>query len=156
MRRRQKNFSGMVLRLSGIYGPDRGHWFKQFLSGDARIEGKGARFLNMIHRDDVVGCVIATLDRGSTGEIYNATDDEPVTQFDFFSWLVAAALGKPMPGAVAQNAEVTRKRGITSKRISNLKLKSHLGYSFKYPTFREGYTAIIQELTRAGKLPVPH
>ena len=41
----------------------------------------------MIHRDDVVGCVIAALKNGRPGEIYNAVDDEPVNQMDFFLWL---------------------------------------------------------------------
>ncbi len=139
---REKNFAAMILRVAGIYGPERGHWLKQFLSGDARLDGKGERFLNMIHRDDVIGCIIAALERGSSGEIYNAVDDEPVSQFHFFSWL-AKTLGKPMPGSIAENIEATRKRGITNKRISNAKLKTQLGYHFQYPTFREGYAAAI-------------
>jgi nucleoside-diphosphate-sugar epimerase len=139
-----RNVSGIILRVAGIYGPERGYWFKQFLSGEARIEGKGERLVNMIHRDDVIGCIIAALERGTNGETYNAVDDEPVSQFDFFSWL-AAALGKPMPEAVAENAEATRKRGITNKRISNRKLKAQLGYSFRYPSFREGYANAIQK-----------
>jgi nucleoside-diphosphate-sugar epimerase len=139
-----RNVTGIILRLAAIYGPGRGYWFKQFLNGEARFDGKGARFLNMIHRDDVIGCVIAALENGTAGEIYNAVDDEPVTQFDFFSWL-ADSLRKPMPESVAENLETTRKRGITDKRVSNRKLKTRLGYSFKYPTFREGYAAAIQE-----------
>jgi nucleoside-diphosphate-sugar epimerase len=145
----QKNFPAMILRVAGIYGPGRGYWFAQFLAGDARLEGSGARILNMIHRDDVVGCVIAALERGRGGEVYNATDDEPVSQFDFFSWL-AATLGKPVPGSTPENADASRKRGITNKRISNHKLKLELGYRFKYPTFREGYLREIQALARAG------
>jgi nucleoside-diphosphate-sugar epimerase len=139
-----RNFSGIILRVAGIYGPERGYWFKQFLNDEARMEGKGDRFLNMIHRDDVIGCIIAALERGTNGEIYNAVDDEPVSQFDFFSWL-ATSLGKPMPEAVAENAEATRKRGITNKQISNRKLKTQLGYSFRYPSFREGYAVAIQK-----------
>ena len=77
----------MILRVAGIYGPDRGHWFKQFLKNEARIEGDGSRFLNMIHRDDVIGCIIAALKSGRPGEIYNAVDDEPVSQMNFFQWL---------------------------------------------------------------------
>jgi len=138
----QKNFPAMILRVAGIYGPDRGYWLKQFLSGEARLDGDGARLLNMIHRDDVIGCIIAALERGKPGEIYNAVDDEPVSQFDFFSWL-AAALGKPMPGSAPENPEA-RKRGVTSKRVSNRKLKAELGYRFKYPTFREGYAGEIE------------
>lgn len=141
---RKNHFAAMILRVAGIYGPERGHWFKQFLSGEARLDGKGERFLNMIHRDDVIGCIIATLERGRSGEIYNAVDDEPVSQFNFFSWL-AAKLGKPVPDSVSENIERTRKRGITNKRISNLKLKEQLGYLFKYPSFREGYAAEIQQ-----------
>ena len=147
---RKNNFAAMILRVAGIYGPERGHWFKQFLSGDARLDGKGERFLNMIHRDDVIGCIVATLERGHGGEIYNAVDNEPVSQFNFFSWL-ATTLGKPRPDSIPENIEGTRKRGITNKRISNLKLKQQLGYSFKYPTFREGYAAAIQQAARGNR-----
>ena len=135
----------MILRVAAIYGPGRGYWFKQFQSGEARIEGKGERFLNMIHRDDVIGSVIAALEHDKSGNICNAVDDEPVTQIDFYSWL-AAAMGKPMPGSTAEGIEVSRKRGLTNKRVSNEKLKAELGYRFKYPTFRAGYTAEIRNL----------
>ena len=58
---RTHNFPAVILRVAGIYGPGRGHWFKQFLRGEARIEGDGARWLNMIHRDDLIGVIIAAL-----------------------------------------------------------------------------------------------
>jgi nucleoside-diphosphate-sugar epimerase len=145
----QKNFTAIILRVAGIYGPERGYWFKQFANGEARLEGNGSRLLNMIHRDDVISGIIAALEHGASGEIYNAVDDEPVSQFDFFSWL-ATSIGRPMPEAIAENSEATRKRGITNKRISNRKLKKQLGYSFKYPTFRQGYAAAIQEILRVG------
>jgi len=138
-----RKVAGIILRVAGIYGPDRGYWFKQFLKGEVRLESKGVRFLNGAHREDVIRCVIAALERGASGEIYNVVDDEPVSQFDFFSWL-ATSLGKPMPEAAPENPEA-RKRGVTSKRISNRKLKTELGYSFKHPTFREGYADAIQE-----------
>ena len=140
-------FPAIILRVAGIYGPERGHWFKQFLNDEARIEGDGSRFLNMIHRDDVVGCIIAALKNGRAGEIYNAVDDEPVSQIDFFRWL-AAALGKPLPPSVSADAGIVRKRGATSKRVSNHKLKLELGYHFQHPDFRSGYRA---ELLRLGR-----
>lgn len=138
---RQKNFTAMILRVAGTYGPGRGYWFKQFLNGEARMEGKGGRISNMIHRDDVVGCVIAALERGRSGNIYNAVDDEPVSQFELFSWL-ANYLRKPMPPSALENSEPARKRGVTSKRVLNRKLKAELGYRFKYPTFREGFEGV--------------
>ncbi|MCX6894631.1 MAG: NAD-dependent epimerase/dehydratase family protein, partial [Verrucomicrobia bacterium] len=45
----EKKFPAVILRVAGIYGPERGHWFKQFLTDEARIEGDGTRLLNMIH-----------------------------------------------------------------------------------------------------------
>ena len=135
----QRDFPAIILRVAGIYGPGRGYWLKQFLNGEARIEGKGERTLNMIHRDDVVGCVIAALERGQPGNIYNAVDDEPVSQLDFFSWL-SRTFQKPMPEPAPE--AVPRKRGRTNKRVVNHKLKIELGYRFKYPTFRTGFSRV--------------
>jgi len=149
----REKFPAILLRVAGIYGPERGHWFKQFLKNEARIEGDGSRFLNMIHRDDVVGCLIAALKSGRPGEIYNAVDDEPVNQRTFFEWL-GATLGKYPPPSVPENPEEDRKRGVTNKRISNRKLKMELGYQFKHPNFRKGYSAEILRLDRAGELNV--
>jgi len=150
---RATTFPAVILRVAGIYGPDRVHWFKQFLKNEARIEGDGARFLNMIHRDDLIGCIIAALKNGRAGEIYNAVDDEPVSQVNFFQWL-AATVGKYPPPSVPENPDEDRKRGVTNKRVINRKLKMELGYQFKYPNFRKGYTAEILRLERAGELHV--
>jgi nucleoside-diphosphate-sugar epimerase len=148
---RERGFPAVVLRVAGIYGPGRGWWLRQFLAGEARLEGEGRRTLNMIHRDDVVGCIVAALQLGRPGEIYNAVDDAPVVQRDFFAWL-AAKLNRPLPPSVPEDSEATRKRGVTNKRLSNAKLKAELGYAFRYPTFREGYAALLAA-SAAGTRP---
>jgi nucleoside-diphosphate-sugar epimerase len=147
----QPKFPAVILRLAGIYGPDRGYWFKQYLRDEARIEGTGARILNMIHRDDAVGAIIAALKSGRPGEVYNVVDDEPVTQLHFFQWL-SGPLGKELPPSVPEDPEAVRKRGVTNKKVSNRRLKMELGCQFKYPTFRQGYTAEILRLDRTGEL----
>ena len=133
-------FPAVILRLAGIYGPGRGYWLKQYLSGQARIEGPGVRFLNMVHRDDVSGAILAALERGRAGEIYNVVDDEPTTQLALYQWL-AERSGGALPRSVPEEAESARKRGLTNKRVSNRKLREELRYRLKYPTFREGYAA---------------
>jgi len=148
-----RKFPAVILRVAGIYGPDRGHGFKQFLKNEARIEGDGSRVMNMIHRDDLIGCIIAALKSGRAGEIYNAVDDEPVTQATFFQWL-AGTVGKYPPESVPDNPDENRKRGVTNKRVSNRRLKMEVGYQFKHPNFRKGYSAEILRLERAGKLEV--
>lgn len=135
-------FKGIVLRVSGIYGPGRGYFYRQFLKGEARLSPAGSRILNMVHRDDVAGAVVAALQKGDPGQVYNVVDDEPIDQREFATWL-AAILEKPLP---PESDDVGRvgKRLITNKRILNSKLKSDLNYRFKYPTFREGYRALIE------------
>ncbi len=149
----QRKFPAVILRVAGIYGPDRGHLFQQYLKNEARIPGQGTRFINMIHRDDLVGVIIAALKNGRPGEVYNAVDDEPVAMVHFFRWL-SETLGKWMP-PFADEAEIPgRKRGLTNKRVQNRKLKMELGHQFKYPNFRKGYTAEIQRLDQAGQLNI--
>src|SRR5678815_5513057 len=69
-----RNCPAITLRLAGIYGPERGYLFQQFLRGEATITGEGSRYLNMIHRDDVVRAIVGALAHGKPGEIYNVTD----------------------------------------------------------------------------------
>jgi len=133
--------ASMVLRVAGIYGPGRGHLFQQFLRGEARIHGEGNRFLNMIHRDDVVSAVIKAMEGGRG--IYNVVDDEPVTERDFFQWL-AENLRLDLPPSVPETELSSRKRGVTNKRVSNARLRRELGFALKYPTYREGYIAEIE------------
>jgi nucleoside-diphosphate-sugar epimerase len=128
----------VILRVAGIYGPGRGYWLRQFLAGEARLEGRGERVLNMIHRDDVVGAVQCALVRGLPGRVYNATDHEPVAQIDLFRWL-ATELGRPLPAAAPPDDTGGRRRGATHKRVLNHRLTRELGYQFRFPTFREGF-----------------
>jgi nucleoside-diphosphate-sugar epimerase len=147
----QTQFPAVILRVAGIYGPDRGHLFKQFLNNEAIIPGQGLRCLNMIHRDDLIGVILTALEHGRPGEIYNAVDNEPVAQVHFLRWL-SETLGKLMPPFGPEETESDRKRGLTHKKVSNRKVTMELGYRFKFPTFRQGYTAEIKRLTDAGLL----
>ena len=148
---RERKFPAVILRVAGIYGPERGHLFQQYLRNEARIAGQGERILNMIHRDDLVTAIITALKSGRSGEIYNASDDEPVAQIHFFRWL-SETLGKNMPPFATEAENAQRKRGLTNKKVSNRKLKMELGVQLKFPTFRQGYTAEILRLDREGKL----
>lgn len=143
---REEKFPAIILRVAGIYGPERGHLFKQFLRGEATLRGDGDAFINSVHLDDVVGSLFHLLTRGRPGEIYNAADSEPVTQLEFFRWL-SSTLHKPMP--LSAPADPSRKRGLTNKRVSNAKLLA-TGYSMLYPTFREGYGEEMRRLGLVG------
>ena len=98
----------------------------------------GSRWINMIHRDDVVSALVTALNI-SPG-IYNVSDDEPLTQRAFFEWL-AKELDKTVP---PEGEVQKRKRAATNKRVSNAKLKA-TDWQLKYPNFREGYGALVNE-----------
>lgn len=139
----ERGFPVTILRLAGIYGPNRGYWLRRFLQSEARIPGDGTRWMNMVHRDDIVSTIQAVLDKGSAGQVINVCDNEPVTYLDFFRWL-AGRLGRTVPPFDAEEPGARRKRGSTNKRVSNEKLRNSLGCSLKYPTYREGYTALLE------------
>ena len=124
-----------ILRSSGIYGPGRGYLFQQFMKGAATIEGTGERFLNMVHRDDLAKAIIRSFD--GNGGTFNITDDEPVSQLNFFEWL-SERTNRPLPPFAPEPDPSTRKRGITNKRVSNKRFKEALGFEYTHPTFREG------------------
>jgi nucleoside-diphosphate-sugar epimerase len=105
--------------------------------GEAVIEGDGLRWINQIHQGDLVAAIFHLIDSGTPGEIYNATDDTPVTYRDYYAWC-SKFLGQPMPPHGPVNTE--RKRGLTNKRVSNAKLRA-LGWTPVYPSFREGLAA---------------
>lgn len=139
---RSSGFPAVVLRPSGIYGPGRGHLFKQFVAGEATMRDDGSHWINMIHVRDLAAAIIHLIEHSVPGEIYNISDDEPVTQREYFQWL-ARELNRPVPPSAP--ADASRKRGLTNKRVANAKLKA-TGFTFTYPTFHEGYRAEINRI----------
>ena len=99
----------------------------------------------------IASCVVAALQSGRPGEIYNACDEEPVTQIHFFRWL-SETLGRDMPPFSGGEGAAPGKRAATNKKVSNRKLRMELGCALRYPTFRQGYTAEIRRLQDAGEL----
>lgn len=124
---------GIVARLAGIYGPGRWALLRKFLDGTAVIEGDGSRWLNHIHRDDAASAIVKLLNNRSATGIYNVSDSTPLTQLDCLA-LLAEKYGKPLPPHGTPG--IPRKRGITSKRVSNEKLRT-LGWIPQFPSIRE-------------------
>lgn len=138
---------GTVLRLAGIYGPGRTWALRAWDRPDFTLDGDGSRWMNMIYRDDIVSAIDHVLLTDNTG-VFNVCDDEPVQQRVFYRWL-AAQTGHPEPRP-GPDPDASRKRGLTSKRVSNERLQS-TGWIAAYSTFREGYTHLLhQEKEAAG------
>ena len=124
---------GIVVRLAGIYGPQRSALLSKFLNGTATIDPQSDRFVNQVHRDDIALALFLLLNREAqeSVQIYNVVDDQPILQSECYRWL-AQRLNRPLPQI--RKSEQPRKRGDTNKRVSNAKLHQ-LGWTSEYPTF---------------------
>ena len=125
---------GLVVRLAGIYGPGRCALLRKFLSGEARIDEGDQRYLNQAHRDDIAAALLHLVTKPNESQIFNVTDDQPLTQRQYYECL-AGELNRPLPPAATRSGE--RKRGASNKRVSNRKLRA-LGWEPKFPTFQVG------------------
>lgn len=131
---------GQVIRLAGLFAPGRWATLEKFLRGEAVIEGDGSRVINQIHRDDAASAFAFLLGHTLPAGIYNATDGCPLTQRELYTEF-ATHFGRPVPPAGP--IDLNRKRGWTSKRVSNAKLTA-LGWQPRYQTFQQ---ALLGELT---------
>lgn len=132
---------GSVARLSGIYGPGRSVLLRKFLAGEALLEDGGHRWINQIHRDDAAVALARLGDFSVTPEVYNVTDNMPATQREVYGW-IAETQRQSLPPEGA--ADLNRKRGWTSKRISNAKLRS-AGWIPQFPSYRDALPQLLTD-----------
>lgn len=133
-----------IFRLAGIYGPGRGP-FEKVRDGTARRIHKAGQVFSRIHVDDIARVLHAALQRPHPG-IYNVCDDDPASPEDILG-LAADMLGMPPPPIVPyEQAEMTpmaRSFYAENKRVRNDRIKTVLGVTLDYPTYREGLAAIL-------------
>ncbi len=134
----ESGFPTTTLRLGGIYGPGRTRLLEMVREGRARSPEPGPIWTNRIHRDDAAGALAHLLTLPDPAPVYIGVDDEPAPLAEVHRFL-ADLLGAPQP---ITDSEMTRDR--SNKRCSNRRLRES-GHTFRFPTFREGYRAMVEE-----------
>ncbi len=143
---------GLVLRFGYWYGPGTSFASDGYSAGEVRkrrfpIIGSGNGVFSFIHMDDVVGATIAALSAGGPG-VYNVTDDEPAPVHEWLP-VYAEALGAKPPRRVPKFLArmvagsfaatiMTELRG-----ASNEKAKRELGWTPRWPSWRQGFTEAL-------------
>ena len=130
-----------ILRLAGIYGPGRHRLLDQVRAGE--VGGRAQDHLNLVHRDDICAAIWAAFAAPAEkrDEVFNVADDAAATREEIAGWL-ASRLGVPPPRLSA--APAAGRRALTPDRIiGNARLKRVLGWRPAFPSFREGYAAIL-------------
>lgn len=136
----------VVIRFSGIYGPGRGRLIRQVKRGDIVSENP-VHWTNRIHAEDCAGTIVHLLGRFFSGgrleSLYLATDHLPAPAHEVQSWL-AGELGLPGKTSDMDNSAAAsgKKSKAGNRRCRNQRLRQS-GYEFRYPTFREGYRALL-------------
>jgi len=133
-------YPGLVVRLGGIYGPGRTRLIESVRSGQARLREGPPHYTNRIHRDDCAGVLGHLLDLEGPQRIYLGVDCEPADEALVLHWL-AERLGVPPPQREPEGG-APNGRSSGSKRAANDRLLAS-GYRFIYPSFREGYGALL-------------
>lgn len=130
-----------LVRLTGIYGPGREWLLKQVRQG-YRVVSEPPLYGNRIHVDDAAGLLAYLLQADARGvaldDCYIGVDDQPAPLHEVVAWLREQL-------EVSHWSEQSTVRRSGSKRCSNARARA-LGWAPQYPSYREGYRAILAQL----------
>lgn len=143
---RHSGSSFSILRLGGIYGPERTSLLDRVLAGEAVLTPGSSRYTNRIHRDDAASALLHLLELDPCAEVYVGVDEEPAELDEVLQW-VAARTGSHLlegnyPGPESPPNQASR--GL-NKRCSSALLRAS-GFQFLYPSYRQGYSDLLAEL----------
>lgn len=138
----------VILRPSGIYGPQRvPRW--QAIRDRVPLQADPDSFLNLIHVDDLAQVIDQVSKRPMSQSLYCVCDDFPSARRDYYEFI--ASLGNwPAPifeekaSDIASATTTGKSRSDGNKRIRNTRIKTELGYTFLFPSYREGLRDLIQ------------
>lgn len=136
-----------VFRLAGIYGLGRST-VDQVRAGTAkRIDKPGHRF-SRIHVDDIAAALWNSMARPEPGAITNLCDDEAAASAEVTAY-ACELLGIPPPplipfaDAVTAMSPMAREFWSDNRQISNRRMHETLLPELRYPTYRQGIAAIV-------------
>lgn len=133
---RGHGFPAVVLRLGGLYGPGRSpvEWLTQPKRKERVLRGGREAFMNWIRVEDAAQAAVLALGKGAPGEVYLATDGEPVPRGDFYR-AAAERAGLPPPELPSYPHDL-------GKRCRIRKARADLGYAPRFASYREGLAAL--------------
>ena len=131
-----------MLRLPGIYGPGRSALDRVRKHRAQRIDLLGQVF-SRVHVDDIVSGAMLALE--APAGAYNLADDEPASQNAVIDYACALLKVPPLPLLTLEQAQLSPQARAfydENRRVANTRAKRVLGWSPRYPTYREGLAAL--------------
>jgi nucleoside-diphosphate-sugar epimerase len=152
---------GIALRYGGFYGaPDDG-LLEPVRKRRFPIVGEGGGITSFVQLDDAAAATVLALEHDGPA-LYNIVDDEPAPVREWLPVLAKALGAKPprhfpvwLARLFAGDAAVMM--GTESRGASNAKAKRELGWTLRYPSWRQGFAEVYttEAETTAAPMPTP-
>jgi len=134
---------GIALRYGLFYGASNDGLVEPVRKRQFPIVGDGGGYGSFIHLDDAAAATVLALEHDGPA-IYNVVDDEPAPVREWLPVLAEALGAKPprrfpvwLARLFAGDAGVML--GTNARAASNLKAKRELGWTLRYPSWRQGF-----------------
>ncbi len=134
-----------IFRLAGIYGPGR-NALESVKSGKAQRVIKARQIFSRIHVEDIAGVLLASIKNPNPGRIYNLADNEACPPQDVIAYAAELLGVSPPPEIAFEDAKLSamaKSFYADSKRVSNARIKSELGYELRFPNYRIGLQSLL-------------
>ena len=149
---------GIVLRYGGFYGAANDGLIEPVRKRRFPIVGDGGGVSSFIHLDDAAAATVLALDHDGPA-IYNIVDDEPAPVREWLP-VLASALGVEPPRhfpvwlARLFAGEPAVMMGTEARGASNAKAKRELGWTLRYPSWRQGFAEVYAKRRPSTTPPI--
>jgi nucleoside-diphosphate-sugar epimerase len=152
---------GIILRYGVFYGAANDGLIEPVRKRQYPIVGDGGGYTSWIHLDDAAAATVLALEHDGPA-IYNIVDDEPAPVREWLPVFAEALRAKPprrVPAWLARlmAGEAAVVMGTTARGASNAKAKRELGWTLRYPSWREAFPEVYARSTasRAPRIREP-
>jgi nucleoside-diphosphate-sugar epimerase len=148
------DFGGIALRYGAFYGAANDAMIEPVRKRRFPIIGDGGGIFPWIHLEDAASATVLGLDHEGPA-IYNIVDDDPAPVREWLPVLAHALGAKPprrLPTWLARllAGEAAVVMGTEIRGASNAKAKRELGWTLRYPSWRQGFVDTYARPTAAS------
>ena len=136
-----------IFRLSGIYSSER-NIFLRLANEQFQYVKKKNHFFSRIHAEDIAQVLFKSLIYSKSGEIYNVADNKPCSYEQTISY-ACSLIGEQKPSPIyfqSLNNGDMKNFYKDSKKVSNTKIKKDLKITLYFPTYKEGFKEILNNI----------
>ncbi len=150
---------GTALRYGGFYGDAGNSLLMPVRKRLFPIIGNGEGVTSFVHLDDAAAATVLALEHDGPG-IYNIVDDDPAPLREWLP-VLANVLGAKSPRHIPAwlarliAGEDAVNMGTQTRGASNARAKRELGWTLRYPSWREGFVAAYATTVPAGRREPP-